>query len=107
MTPDGAGQGEGDDAHNDQRLDIGFQRDRQQRINHEQGEGEKWNQRADRLSLVSLCTFKPERDTWVRSHDVLDRTAAKIGQYLVRSDLGAVDISDDIHHPAVVSPSDG
>ena len=58
MAPDGADQAEGDHRHDDERLPVGAQRHRQQRVDQHQGEQEVAPEGAEGLPLPLLLALE-------------------------------------------------
>ena len=58
MSPDGAHQAEGDHRHDDERLPVGTQRDRQQRIDEDKRERVVARQRTGGLALLALFALQ-------------------------------------------------
>lgn len=58
VAPNRADQAERDSAHDDQRLGVRAERNRQQRINQQQGYRESAHQPAERFLLLPLLAFE-------------------------------------------------
>ncbi len=107
VPPYCACHGEGNHRHDDQRLRVGAQRDRQQGINDSQGHEERGKQIADAVLLLAAGAFQAVADPRMVAQDGAQRPWTEIGQHLVRRDHVSIHVGGNVHHPVTVCSLDG
>ena len=106
VSPDGADETERDGRHDDQRLHVRSQRDRQQGEDHEQGEEEPALQTAHRLDLLGLGAFESVEHPRVVHEHLGQDARLQIGDDRAGCRQPRIDRGRHVHRAVAVDPLD-
>ena len=106
MTEDRAHRAERDRGHDDQRLGVRAQRNREQHVDDPQRHQEAEAEARHRLGTLALLPLETERDARVRGQDLRERPQAEARHDLLGGDHLAVDVGGHRHDAPAVGAAD-